>query len=190
MKKGFTIVELMTTIVILTIVTLIAVSGYRTISERLKQTSYENKVSLIETKAADYANETGFLATNVDNLIQLGFLEADNEAGEVLDPRDGKVLNCHVVNITNEEENFYGKFTDQEECDNNNVEVVNMHLGIHIYKASNRALVNNNTWVGENVILEAYFKDSMFNIGNVKKIIWNSNAGREEKILNGGGVII
>ncbi len=185
MKKGFTIVELMTTIVILAIVTLIAVSGYRTISERLKQTSYENKVSLIETKAADYANETGFLATNVDNLVKLGYLEADNEAGEVLDPRDGKVLNCHVVNITNEEENFYGKFTDQEECDNNNVEVVNMHLGIHIYKVSNRALVNNNTWVGENVILEAYFKDSTINIGNVKKIIWNSNAGREERVING-----
>lgn len=185
MKKGFTIVELMTTIVILAIVTLIGVSGYRTIAERLKQTSYENKVSLIETKAADYANETGYLATNVDNLVKQGYLEADNEAEEVLDPRDGKVMNCHVVNITNEEENFYGKFTDKEECDNNNVEVVNMHVGIHIYKESNRSEVANNTWVGENVILEAYFKDENTNENAVKKITWSSNAGREERVING-----
>ena len=185
MKKGFTIVELMTTIVILAIVTVIGVNSYRGINIKIKETSYENKIKLIETKAEEYASRTGYLATNVDNLVKEGYIEADDEEGNVKDPRDGKIMNCHIVNVREEGENVYGEYTEEEECDNSKVEVVNMHLGIQIKKESDRREIENNQWVGENVILEAYFKDENVKEEEVKKITWSSNAGREEKEVNG-----
>ena len=66
----------------------------------------------IETQAALFASETGYMSTNVDYLVNTGYVEADNEFGEVISPKDQKILNYHVVTITKEGDNYYYKDKD------------------------------------------------------------------------------
>lgn len=60
-RKGFTIVELMAVIVVLAIIITLAFASFKGIGERVRKEEYQNKISLIETKASDYANGTKIL---------------------------------------------------------------------------------------------------------------------------------
>lgn len=187
-KEGFTLVELLGTIVILIVVVLIAVGGYGKVRESVKRKSYENLVSYVEMKACDYANDTGNLITNIDELVKNGYIEADNEKGEVISPIDGKVMNCYIVSVNKEEGSCYGKISEEEECDIENIKIKNQDLGIHIYKTKDNITkgerIEENTWSNENVILEAYVGEKI-KASEIKKIIWSSNTEREEKEING-----
>ena len=187
-KKGFTLVELLTVIVIMSIVILIAVSGYGAISKNVKEKSYDNLVSYIETKAADYANETGNLLTNVDYLVKEGYIEADDEAGNVKSPIDGSILNCHIVSIIKEDNSLYGEYSEEEECNLDNLVVTNLNLNINVYTTVDNitkyAQIEANSWTNKNVILEATLGEKI-NASDVKTIIWQSNVGHEERNVNG-----
>ena len=54
-SKGFSIPELLAAIVIMGILVTIATASYNGISKNMKQKTYENKLSLIKTKALEYA---------------------------------------------------------------------------------------------------------------------------------------
>ena len=62
-KYGFTIPELLAVIVIIGILITIATASYTTISNNMKQKTYDNKIDLVRTKALDYANDNGVDAT-------------------------------------------------------------------------------------------------------------------------------
>lgn len=180
--------ELLGVIVILAIIILIAVSGYGKISKNVKEKSHENLVSYIETKASDYANDTGNLLTNVDNLVKLGYIDADDEEGNVKSPIDGSRLNCHIVSIRKEENSLYGEYSEEEECNLDNLVIKNQNLGINIYATSDNVTkgekIEENTWTNKNVILEAYIGEKI-NIEDVKKITWQSNIGQETRDISG-----
>lgn len=195
-RKGFTLVELLGVIVILAIITLLATSGYGKITKETKQKSYENLVQYIETKAANYAEETGNLITNVDTLVKNGYIEADNEQGDVFDPRnkDNK-LNCHIVSII-KEGNLYGQFSEDEECDLGNLKIVNLNLNILKYKTEDIEFKNNpvlldenkiesKDWTNKNVYLVATLGEKLKDQERqIKKITWISNVGSEEREVN------
>lgn len=77
----------------------IAVAGFNIISKSVKEKSYENKIKYIENMAANYGDATGDSAVFVDTLVKNGYLDADNENGDILDPRDNSLLNCYIVDI-------------------------------------------------------------------------------------------
>ena len=182
-KKGFSLVELMGVLVILVVITLLATSGYRLVMERIKKNSYENKVSYLETKAVEYANQTGKLQMNVDQLVKSGTIQADNEKGEVISPIDGSLMNCHLIYITEENNQLYGNYTEQEECDIEKIQTENRFLKISAYKTlDNTTLgekVEEKEWTKENVILVAEFLDSNILLEKIKSITWRSNAKEE-----------
>lgn len=193
MKKGFTLVELLGVIIIMAIIILIATTGYGKIAESTKQKSYESLVKLIETKAANFADETGELITNVQKLVELGYLEGDNEQGEVIDPRDGvTVLNCHLVSIINDSNMFYGQFSEEENCDLNSIQIINTNLNVNSYKTDDtvynpskynfKEKLVPNTWTNTNVYLEATLGEKI-DPNEIVKITWQSNAGKEERIV-------
>ena len=94
-NKGFSLVELMVVIVILVIITLLATSGYKNdFYAYEKKLVIKKKINYIETKATEYANKTGQLNTNVDQLVKEGFINADDEDGHVVNPVDGSYMNC------------------------------------------------------------------------------------------------
>lgn len=95
-NKGFTFVELLATIAILTVIVTLAVTTYTRIRKNSLQKDYENLVSYIETKAAAYAGDTGITTVSVEDLITEGYLQADDQT-DIYDPRDNTSLNCYII---------------------------------------------------------------------------------------------
>ena len=177
-KKGFSLVELLAVIVILALITVIGVSSYRSISEDVKDVAYQNKVSLIETKAVEFANSTGYLATNVDELVKSGFLAGDDEVGNVIDPRNNESLNCHVVSMLLENNMLYASYSEEyKECDINNLDRENQFLKIEIHKDNqNGEVVESGIWIKGNAYLVASFKETLnIDIQEIEKIVWFNN---------------
>lgn len=177
-KKGFSLVELLAVIVILALITVIGVSSYRSISEDVKEVAYQNKVSLIETKAVEFANSTGYLATNVDELVKSGFLAGDDEVGNVIDPRNNESLNCHVVSMILENNMLYASYSEEyKECDINNLDRENQFLKIEIHKDNlNGEVVESGIWIKGNAYLVASFKETLnIDIQEIEKIVWFNN---------------
>ena len=183
-NKGFTLTELLGVILIMSIVILLIISNMTNISHSLKENSYENKINLIEIAASNYAYETGNLRTNVDHLIKLGYLNADNDLGDFTDPRKEGNLNCHIVDIREDNSNFYATYNEEEECDINKLLIENANLGIDAFTVSGK-IVKDNTWTNENVLLKTYFKGNK-KISNqeIKSITWLSTDFKEERMVN------
>ena len=108
-KKGFTLIELLSVIVLIGIVLSLAVLGVSSIRKTVLEKQYINVKTEIEIAAEKYYNDTESTQMYVQILLDEGYLKADNESKEIVDPRDNKnILNCYKVNIINEK----GKLDD------------------------------------------------------------------------------
>ncbi|MDD2409370.1 MAG: prepilin-type N-terminal cleavage/methylation domain-containing protein [Bacilli bacterium] len=56
MRKGFTLVETITAIIILSMIIIIAMPAYNGIDKTIKETTYNNKIKSIESATLKYAN--------------------------------------------------------------------------------------------------------------------------------------
>lgn len=115
MKKGFTLIELIAVIGIISIILLIAVPSYSLISNRIKETMYNAKIKEILAKRESYAEQTGMFAFSVNTLVEEGYLSADYETGSILDPRDKK-MNCDIVEVKYDNENYDETYIESDEC--------------------------------------------------------------------------
>lgn len=98
-RNGFTLIELIATIAILTVVSLVATITYNKIRKDVLEHQYLNLKTLIETAAIKYSSKNGYSSFFVQDLIENGFLEPDDET-DVYDPRNDKSLNCHILSIS------------------------------------------------------------------------------------------
>ncbi len=96
-KKGFTLVELLAVIVILSIIVTIAVPGVMSVSDKLKVNMYCKKIGQIENQAKLYGEdiidsltESG-ISIAVKDLVDKGYIKRDQDSAPyVVDPRDVK----------------------------------------------------------------------------------------------------
>ncbi len=94
-KKGFTLVELIATIVIITVILLLGILTFNKVQETVQNRQFENTKSRIKVAAEKYINDTSVNIVFVETLIKEGYLQADND-GNIIDPRDkSKNLNCY-----------------------------------------------------------------------------------------------
>ena len=107
-NKGFTLMEVLTTIIILSILVAIAVPAYNTVVRRNKEKTYNSKKNLVILAAEKYAtdeNLTGVTTISVNRLIESGYLSGDkaNEYKIVNDVNNDD-MKCYTVTIdmTNE----------------------------------------------------------------------------------------
>ena len=102
-SKGFSIPELLAVIVIMGILVTIATASYNGISKNMKQKTYENKLSLIKTKALEYAidNEVDVATISVAKLVDEGYLEIENDtdANEKISNPLGGYFDCYKIDI-------------------------------------------------------------------------------------------
>ena len=187
-KKGFTLVELIAVIVVLGIIIMLAVSTFKNVGDRVKKEAYENKVNLIKTKASEYANGTKVLVTNVDHLVKKGYLSADNEDGDVINPIDGSRMNCKIITMYKSEGNYYANYVEdetKEECDASKIKYDNGYTSIEKYlyiNGTKRELLEGDEWVRENNLLELKVNDEeMIPISDIEMVKWETNTGTEEK---------
>lgn len=116
MKKGFTLIELIAVIGILSIILLIVVPSYSLISNKIKETTYNAKIEEILAKGENYAEQTGMLSFSVNTLMEEGYLSADNETGSILDPRNKRKMNCDIIEVKYDNENYDGTYIESDEC--------------------------------------------------------------------------
>lgn len=198
-NKGFTLVELMAVIVVLAIVIAIAVPTYGKIKRSIDKKNYENKVSLIKVAAAKFAEDTNITATFVKELIEQGYLQADDEEGHIygIDKDYNKIiLDCFVVLSERKDGLFYSDFIEKDYsdssegnesiCDYNIPNKLTTDFKIEMYDGSlNNTLEYNDDkkwWTKNNVILKTIFAN-----GENNEVTWYEGYGEDEIAKCTGG---
>ena len=120
-NKGFTLVELLSVIVIMGILLLVAIPGVFGVSNNIKAKSYCKKVSDIEAAAKLYGQdfvddieERGFIQISVKTLIDNNMYRKENDDCElgndnnpcVTDPRDYSSMDNDTITILKKEKRF------------------------------------------------------------------------------------
>ena len=67
-KKGFTLIELIAVLVVLSILISASVMLFINIRKNILEKEYNNLVLYLETKASEYAEETSITTINVEDL--------------------------------------------------------------------------------------------------------------------------
>ena len=125
-KKGFTLVELLATIVILAILALIAVPNVSSLVRKSKANMFCKKVESIEAAAKYYAQDylsdlattDGTIVANkipLRLLVEKGYLKKDKEKCTigvdcVTNPRDNSSLDNNYIDIYSENNRLYGRY--------------------------------------------------------------------------------
>ena len=185
MKRGFTLVELLAVLVILAVLAALSVPTYYVVSNQIKESSYETKLENILSHAESYTENTNNFAFDVGTLIEQGLLEADNEAGEYLDPRNGRDMRCDIINIIFENNQYVASVTESDTCYTDE-ELQNLFgmFEIVIYRPDGTKVepIEGTDWIREqDVVLKYELKDEYKDLGyedNITQIIWS---GEEEK---------
>ena len=94
-RKGFTLVELLAVIVLMTVLITVAVPGVMRVGNSLKVQSFCSKINIIESAALEYADdyyvgkettsETVLDNVSVMDLVNMGYLKADNDIKTLAD---------------------------------------------------------------------------------------------------------
>ena len=105
-KSGFTIPELLAVIAILGVLITLSASVYNGVSNRVKQSTLNQKVNYFKEKALEYAqeNDVGNKTISLSQLIELGYVDAEHPENPVREKIDNPVnndfLDCMSFNIT------------------------------------------------------------------------------------------
>ena len=116
MKKGFTLVEILAVIAIMAVLVLIAVPTYNTISGTMKENVYNAKIEELKAKGLTHAEETGQVVFSVDTLINEGKITPDNETGVYKDPRSDRKMNCDIIHISFNNNQYEVNIEESETC--------------------------------------------------------------------------
>lgn len=181
MKKndGFTLTELLAVIVILFIIMSIATVSYQGIRNAILEQESANLKSLIEIKAEEYANSNYKNIITVQDLIDNGFLDTDDD-GYIIDPFTGEVLNCYYIEIKIENGNYvtsFGEYVGEADGECNSYEG-NDDLTITAKAIESNNSVKSGVWTNSDLILSpgypVYLDESVYGHVDVTHS-WSAN---------------
>lgn len=183
-NKGYTLVELLATIVILGLVLTIATIGINSISKMIRENQRNNVIKKIEIAASKYAFDTGKTIIFVDELITKGYIESDNNSGYLNDPVNNKKLNCYIVEMERESDYYNSKFINNksyetaEGCDENIINELNESITIEVNSNGN----NEYGWRSGDITLKAISNIVDINCDNENtKCTWSSTTGKNSE---------
>lgn len=196
-KNAFTLVELIATIAIIAVISLVATVTYNKIRKDILEHQYLNLKSLIETAAVKYSSKNGYTSFFVQDLIDEGLVEPDDDE-YVYDPRDDSPLNCHIVHVSVESNGMLSaamsdeNYDEDGKCKTSSVDVyeANLKMSAKIEGTDVKYPVNSmntgtsapyifNGWTRFNLDITADPSD-ITAIDNIKggKYVWNNNPNR------------
>ena len=108
-KKGFTLIELIAVLVVLSILIASSVAVFINIRNSVLKKEKNNLITYLETKAIEYANETNVTAVSVEDLIKIGLIKPDDET-DIYDPVTRESMNCYIINLVWEDGEYKAKF--------------------------------------------------------------------------------
>ena len=134
-KKGFTLVELLAVLVLISLLMGLAIPGINRISNNMKKKSYNQKIKLIESAAELWGqdNKTRLQTTscNIDDnevpcykieikeLLSENYLDSDNNSGKYINPKNDKDMKECIVFVYKQNKRVYAKFdngSDSSAC--------------------------------------------------------------------------
>lgn len=133
-SRGFTLVEMLAVIAIISVITLVATITYNKVRKDVINKQFDNLEALIETAGIKYAAKTGIRGFFVEELIKEGYLEPDDDDNQIYDPRNHESLNCHIVKVKIDENDKYTaslsttEYRNDNGCDKNKTEPYNNNL--------------------------------------------------------------
>ena len=108
-KKGFTLIELIAVLVVLSILISSSVAVFINIRNSVLKKEKNNLITYLETKAIEYANETNVTAVSVEDLIKIGLIKPDDET-DIYDPVTRESMNCYIIDLVWEDGEYKAKF--------------------------------------------------------------------------------
>ena len=112
-KRGFTLTELISVIVILSLIISLATISVLAIRKNVLKKDYNNLVTYLETKAAEYANETNITTISVEDLIKEGVVSPDDQT-TIYNPENKESMNCYIIKSTFENGKYVAKISENE----------------------------------------------------------------------------
>ena len=116
MKKGFTLVELVAVISIMSVILLIGIPTYTYINNKTKENLYISKVTELLAKAENYSESSNVFVMDVETLIKEGLVSADSENGNLMDPRSNRKMNCDIIEVNYEDNAYKAHYIENNEC--------------------------------------------------------------------------
>ena len=177
MKKGFTLVEVMATIVILAVILLIAVPIYNGVRERINESIYKSKIEEILSKAESFASENNAFVFDVKTLIEQGLISADNETGIFMDPRTNRDMKCDILNAIYKENHYEVSITESDVCyDLEELENLYGMVELKLYDEAGSEIekLENTDWLRNQEIHVRYeFKEEYQEYANsIESLLW------------------
>ena len=114
-KKGFTLMELLSVIVLLGIIITIGLFSISSIRKAILDRQYKNLKTEIELAAEKYYQDTENTFFYVQTLIDEGYIKTDNSSLNIYSPIDSKIMNCYTINIVDGKATIDDK-NKNEEC--------------------------------------------------------------------------
>ena len=151
-KKGFTLVELLSVIVLLGIIITIGLFSIGLIRKAILDRQYKNLKIQIELAAEKYYQDTESTFFYVQTLIDEGYIKADNSSLNIYSPIDSKIMNCYTINVVDEKA-ILDDINKNEEC---NAEIVG-NYELKIVRENNRT---SDKWYKESEELSAVKSDN------------------------------
>ena len=133
-KKGFTLVELLAVLVLISLLMGLAIPGINRISNNMKKKSYNQKIKLIESAAELWGqdNKTRLQADTdcsseiskckkitIADLIKENYLDSDNNSGKYANPKNDEDMKNCIVFVYKQNKRVYAKFdngSDSSAC--------------------------------------------------------------------------
>ena len=195
-NKGFTLVEVITVIAILSVIVLIAVPSYFGITDSLRQREYDNKVKQIEVKATEWAtdnNITEDTTITIARLVDEGYVNMDDETSvdkRVINPLNKESMECYHVEIKVSNTDYKTKVKESTDCElkileeqEKNIKVVGYEIDSNtntILSSEELKMTGNELeWSGKDVLLVT--NGLIEEYSNPKSITYSSGSTSEEK---------
>lgn len=181
--NGFTLIEIIVTLVILITITVLIIIGLAKINNNKKEEAYEVVKQTIEEEAKRYVDTNKYVFEKLDFdenstiYVSLGTLVSEDYLDKVTDPRTGKSLNkCSTVWISKNKNGSYNydyhELKDEENCYNDYFVIVQEPGAPKISANITNGIKGNDYWYKSSA--EVTINVDKNNNGDIKEVLYCS----------------